>query len=224
MALELIDKQDNFEIIRDKIAVILATETINQQALATAALKDPNDWKLRVYTERSNPFEQWLNIEPPTDKTPIVNVWYESSNFDPAASNISERQKTTGVFYIDCYGYGESSNLIAGGHVPGDSAAAFQAQNAIKLVRNILMAAENTYLQLRGLVWQRWPQSITMFQPQIDNLAAQNVIAARLVFSVIFNELSPQVAPEILELVSVDIKRAEDGEIVIDADYQYPLT
>jgi len=71
----LIDKQDSFEIIRDQIAAILSTEVASQMALAIAEAKEPNDWKMRIFIERSNPWEQWLN-NPTEDKSPIVNVWY----------------------------------------------------------------------------------------------------------------------------------------------------
>lgn len=215
----LIDKQDNFEVIRDQIAAILATEVASQMALATAGGKDPDDWKLRIFSERSNPWEQLLNEQ--TDRSPIVNVWFDNSNFDPAASNISERQKTEGVFNIDCYGYGISSDEMGGGHNPGDKEAAFEVHKALRLVRNILMAAEYTYLGLRGVVWQRWPQSITVFQPQLDGRQMQQIVGARLAFRVVFNEFSPQVPAETLELVSVDVMRTEDGEIVVEADYDY---
>lgn len=219
MIAELIDKQDNFEIIRDKIAAILATEVANQMQLATDAGKDPNDWKLRIFSERSNPWENFLNDQ--TERSPIVNVWYDNSNFDPSASNIVERQKTEGVFNVDCYGYGISSDELAGGHNPGDKEAAFQVHKALRLVRNILMAAKYTYLDLRGTVWGRWPQSITVFQPQLDAQQIQKIVGARLALRVVFNELSPQVVAETLELVSVDVKRAEDGEVVVEADYDY---
>lgn len=220
MALELIDKQDNFEVIRDQIAGILKTEIINQMALATAAAKDPDEWKLRIFTERSNPFEQFLNEQ--TDQSPIVNIWYENSNFEQSGSNISERQKTVAIYNIDCYGYGVSEDDGAG-HKPGDREAAFEVQKALRLIRNILMAAENTYLQLRGLVWQRWPQNITVFQPQLDGRQMQQIVGARLAFKVTFNEFSPQVQAETLEYVAIDVRRTEDGEIVLEADYDYTV-
>lgn len=221
----LIDKQDNVEIIRDQIAAILVTEVAAQMALATAAAKDPNDWKLRVYTERSNPWEQFLNPnEPGFDSSPLVNVWVDNMNYDPKASNVMERQKTEAVYNIDCYGYGYSRTDGGTGHIPGDKDAAFEVQRALRLVRNILMAAEYTYLGLRGLVWQRWPQSITIFQPQLGENTAQQVVGARLAFRVVFNEFSPQVVPVTLELLAVDVIRAEDGQIVLEADYSYPLT
>lgn len=214
----LIDKQDTFEVIRDKIASILATESASQQALATAAAKDPKLWKLRVFTERSNPWEEWLNEN--TDQSPIVNVWYDSSNFDPSGSDVMERQKTDATFNIDCYGYGVSTSETVG-HTPGDKDAAFNLHRAIRLVRNILMAAEYTYLGQRGLVWHRWPQSITSFQPQLGSNPVQQIVGARISFVVTFNEFSPQFSLSVLELVTTDIKRSETGEILVEADYDY---
>jgi hypothetical protein len=222
MITELIDKQDNYEIIRDEIAAILALEVASQMALATAAAKDPDDWKLRIFTERSNPWEQFLDGEV-IDRSPIINVWFDSENFDPKASNAIERQKSEAVFNIDCYGHGVSSDNIAGGHNPGDQEAALEVQKAVRLVRNILMAAEYTYLGLRGTVWSRWPQTITVFQPQLDGRNVSQVVGARVALRVEFNEFSPQVPSVELELVSIDVKRTEDGEIVAEADYDYTI-
>lgn len=217
----LIDKQDNFEIVRDQIGAILVTEVASQMALATAAAKDPNDWKLQIFLERSNPWEKWLNDQ--NDTSPIVNVWFDNSNFDKSASNVMQRQKTEATFNIDCYGYGISSDDGASGHNPGDKEAAFEVHKALRLVRNILMAAEYTYLGLRGLVWTRWPQAITSFQPQIEGLQMQQCVGARFAFNVVFNEFSPQVAEETLEYVAIDVKRTEDGQLVIEADYDYTI-
>lgn len=216
----LIDKQDNAEIVRDQIAAILALESAAQVALATTAAKpDPNDWKLRVYRERANP---WENLPSKTsDRSPVVNVWWDSSAFEANASNIVERQKSSTVINIDCYGYGKSANVGAGGHTCGDQDAAETVQRAVRLVRNILMAAEYTYLGLRGVVWRRWVDSITMMQPQQDNQNVHHVVGARLAFRVEFNEYSPQVVPETLDLLTADVLRAEDGEIVVEADYDY---
>lgn len=217
----LIDKQDNFEIIRDQIAAILVAEVANQMALAPAAIpaQDPADYKLRVFTERSNPWEQWLNEQ--TDRSPIVNVWFDNSTFDPKASNVMARQKTEAVYNIDCYGYGRSADDGGTGHIPGDKDAALEAQRALRLVRNILMAGENTYLLLQGLVWSRWPQSVTSFQPQQDGRQIQQVVGLRLAFRVVFNEFSPQYVPETLEFLAIEVLRKEDGEIYFQADYDY---
>jgi hypothetical protein len=216
----LIDKQDSFEMIRDQIAAILVAEVASQMQLATDAGKDPAKWKLRIFTERSNPWEQLLDDQ--TNRSPIVNIWYDNSIFSPGKSNVLERQASESVYNIDCYGYGLSRDDGAG-HIPGDKDAAFEVQRGLRLLRNILMAAEYTYLGLRGLVWQRWPQSITVFQPVLDGQQMQQIVGARLSLRVAFNEFSPQVEPVTLELLSVDVIRAEDGEIVLQADYDYTI-
>lgn len=216
----LIDKQDTAEIVRDQISAILALESAAQVVLATTAGKpDPDDWKIRVFQERANPWEEFPGRE--SDRSPLVNVWWDTSNFDMSASNISERQKSVTTYNLDCYGYGRSADVLAGGHRPGDQDAAEEVQKAVRLVRNILMAAEYTYLGLRGTVWRRWVDTISMFQPQQDNQNVQHVVGARIRFRVEFNEFSPQVVPDILELLSVDVYRTEDNEIIIEADYDY---
>lgn len=217
MIATLIDKSDNFEIVRDQIAAILTLEVASQKALAIAATKDPALWDFKVYTERSNPWEGYLDDI--TDLTPIVNVWYDNSNFLEASSNVVEQQTAEAIFNIDCYAVANSSDNIAGGHNPGDQEAASAVQRVIRLVRNILMAAEYTYLGLRGLVWQRWPQSITVFQPQQDRGNVRPVIAARIAFRVKFSEFSPQISGNVIELLSTTVKRTEDGQIVFVADY-----
>lgn len=211
----LIDKQDNFEIIRDQIAGILALEVASQKALAETDNKDPTLWDLKIFTERSNPWEQWLN-DGEQDPTPIVNVWFDSSTFDVSASNTVKDQKCEGTFNIDCYGYGKSS-----GYESGDELASKEVQRAIRLVRNIIMSANYTYLDLRGTVGRRFPQSITIFQAQKESPHVQHVIGARLSLSVTFSENSPQITGNPLELVSTKVKRAEDGSVVINADYNY---
>lgn len=215
----LIDKKDNFEIIRDQIAAILVLESTSQQALAVLAAKDPKEWKLRVFTERSNPWELFQDAN--AEQTPIINVWYGSSNFDKKSSNAMERQHSASVYNIDIYALGVSRDIPGGGHTPGDEDAAFRVQAAIKLVRNMLMASIYTYLDLRGLVWGRWPQSVNVFQPQVEGKELQQVIGARIVMAVDFNEFSPQFEPETLEFVAIDVKRTEDGEIILEADYDY---
>lgn len=218
---ELIDKEDNFEVVRDQIALILATETASQQALATAASKDPDLWKLRVFAERSNPWEQWLNNQ--SDKSPIVNVWYDSGNFLKGKGDVVRRQQHDATVNIDCYGVGIASDEPAGGHNSGDKQAALEAQRALRLVRNILMAGINTNLQLPGVVGLRWPQSINVFQPQIDNRPITHIVGARLALEVSFDEVSPQFEGVTLEFLSVDITRDEDDQVIAEADFDYTL-
>ena len=212
----LIDKQDGFEIVRDQIAAILVLEVANQKDLARTAGVDPKNWDLQIFLERSNPFEKWLNDR--DEPAPIVNVWYDNGNFPEGRGNVVEKQEHVAIYNIDCYGLGVSE-ADGAGHKPGDREAALETQRAVRLVRNILMAAINTYLQLQGTVGQRWIQSISLFQPQIEGRAVQNVVGSRIALKVRLQELSPQVTPVTLETLAVEVKRTEDGEVVLNAQY-----
>jgi hypothetical protein len=216
----LIDKQDNVEIIRDQIASILASETASQVALATSAGKpDPNLWSFRVFEERSNVWEEFPSQS--GDTTPIVNVWWDSSQFDKAGSNVVERQKTTAVINLDCYGYGQSE-ANGTGQLCGDQKASQEVQRLIRLVRNILMAGEYTYLGFqKGLIWSRWVTNIQIFQPQQENRQVQNILGARISFSVTFSEFAPQVVPSTLCLLNVDVQRTGDNQVIASAQYDY---
>jgi hypothetical protein len=211
---ERIDQRDSFEIVRDQIASILKLELDHQSLLHGGQCPS------RVFVERANPWGDYLET---TERQlpPLVNVWFDTASYDGAASNIVERQRCEATYHIDCYGFGVSvdDGDAVGGHVPGDVAAVLEAQKTARFCRKVLMAGAYTYLGLRGLVGKRWPQSLTAFQPQIDNRQAQRVAAMRLALSVHFNELSPQVQGEVIELISVEVYRAQNGELLVRADY-----
>lgn len=222
VALEtLIDKQDTFEIVRDQVAALLVENIAAQKILAAAANKDPTLWDLLVFTEASAPWEFYLPGPPPVPAPPIVNVWYESGSFDRSKSDVVRRQAHQGVVNVDVYGFASATvdRDDATKHRPADREAAFTAQRGIRLVRNILMAGPNTYLQLRGTVAGRWPTSIQSFQPELADDAALRVIGMRLSLLVDFNEFSPQEVLGTLDEVGVDIHRAFDGRIVVQAEF-----
>ena len=215
----LIDKEDGFEIVRDQLAQILSNETAAQQLLAAEAGRDPDSWKLNVYAERSDPWEQWLDESGPVDLAPIINIWYESDSFDMSHGNVVSSQASEGTFNIDCYGYGKAGDNPAGGHVAGDEKAALECARAARLVRNILMASEYTYLDLRGLVARRWVQSRTNFQPQMANTTVQQVQAVRLVIAVKYLETAPQYQADTIGCIHTKIQRAEDGRVLAETEH-----
>jgi hypothetical protein len=215
---QLIDKLDTFEIVRNKIAVILVTESAAQVQLATTAGKpDPSLWALKVYTERASPWDDY------EDGSVIVNVWFDATSVDESASNTVRNQTMRGTFNIDVIGFGVSKPNGTGGHVPGDELAALNAQRGLRLVRNIIMASSYTYLGLRGVVGQRMPQSISSFQPQLNSNPAVHAVGARLALGVRYEEYSPQFEPVILQELGVTITRAEDALVIVELEYQYPL-
>lgn len=219
----LIDKQDTFEIVRDKIAAILATEVSNQMVLASGEGKEPALWNLRIFTERFNPFEEWLNpiedgIIVIDDPTPIINIWFDNAVLDAAASDRVERQKTNGTYNIDIYGLGVAEKT-AEGFTASDYLASIESHRATRLVRNILMAAEYTYLDMRGTVWGRWIDSINSFYPELNGRQGQRIVGTRIKFNVQFNEFAPQITPNDLESVFAAVKRNLDGQVIFEAEY-----
>lgn len=219
----LIDRPDTFEVVRDQIALILATEVENQKALAVAEGKDPAEWDLKIYTERSNAWEAFQD-NTAEEQAPIVNVWFDSSSFPRGNGDTVTRQAAAGIFNVDIVAVGKSRPDGSGGQIPGDAEAALNAQRGLRLVRSILMASNYTYLNLRNLVWGRWPSDVKTFQPPTGARSAQNVLGARLALAVEYNEFAPQHVGQELELLSTTINRAEDGQVLLGADYDYTIT
>ena len=117
MTIPLIDKQDNFEIVDLQIAAILAQAVIDQQALAVIAGKDPDLWKFDVFSEKMNPFEVFQDNQ---EADPIVNIWYDNSNFNPKDGDPATRQTDSATYNIDVYAAAPASDNIAGGYNPVD--------------------------------------------------------------------------------------------------------
>lgn len=224
----LMTGQDQFEIIRDQIAALIELNQQNQQVLAAAEFLDPKLWELRVFTERSAPWEQFLNIDvndANANFSPIVNVWFSRTQFPEDKGNTIEWQRSTPTFFIDIVGFASSEDDGGTGQLPGDREAAFTMQRGLRFVRRILMAQENRFLQLdRKLVANRWFQSIDPFQPQLDSVPAQQIVGARMAFTVDCIEFAPTGdESNILEEIRIDVLRAEDGQITLQQQFNYPL-
>jgi len=219
---ELFDKVDAFELVRDQIAAILLVELANQQALATAASKDPALWKLRVFTERSNPWSEFGDPQSgadstPFDSSPLVNLMWMGASIDMGVGDVVQRQQPPWTYAIDCYGYGISAATQAG-HDPGDMRASLEAQRAFRLVRNILMAATYMVLGLKGIVGRRWISNVQPFQPAIDQRPVSHVQGVRATLTVDAVELSPQTSGQTLEAIGLTILRKENtGQVYLTA-------
>ncbi len=224
MTIPLIDKQDNFEVVDLQIAAILAQETIDQQALAVIAGKDSDLWRFDVFSEKMNPFEVFQDDQ---DAFPVVNVWYDSSNFNPKDGDVLGRQKDDATYNIDVYATVPATDNPDGGHNPVDQSSVLALHRVVRLVRNIIMHPDNTYLKLNqtvgsrtgNLVGRRWIQSKEVFQPQIGDRPVQGVVACRVVLSVSFPEIPVNEEFDTIEVIGVTAKRAIDGKIIFEADF-----
>jgi hypothetical protein len=218
---ELIDKQDNFEIIRNEIAAILAVEVANQKVLAAAAAKNPALWDFDVYVERSSPWEIIEDSEGNIiGDAPLVNVFFDTASVNSAGSNNIEQQLMDGTFTIDCVAAKTHIKATGSALQHADELAAREAQRILRLVRNILMAGTYTYLGMRGVVTSREIQNIAMFQPQINDRPAEHVMVARLQIKVCFYEFSPQAVPEKIEYLSAQCTN-KGGKVLFAGTFNY---
>lgn len=215
----LIDKKDNFQLIGEKIAEILLLERDNQKELAEAAEKDPELWHYRVFHEASSPVEDFQDEA--GDKSPVVNVWFENNEVDWKASNVVNKKAVDGIYNIDCYGYGISTETMEG-HLPSDKASALESQRIACLIRNIIDSNVNVWLDMKGVVSQRKTMGISMFQPQrINGEPMEHVVGARLRLEVRHVEYAVQMAPEEISEISINVRRKGTGEIYINSMYDY---
>ncbi len=205
----LIDKQDNSELVRNKVAQILADEIAAQFILA-AGEADPSLWDFDVFLERSNPWELLHDVNgKTTGETRLVNVWLDNSVF--VDGDIVNRQQPTTTINIDCMSTKAALNKVSGGILtPADEAASLDAENVARLVRNILMSAIYMNLQMKGIVGKRWISRMQKFQPDRDDQPAVNSMGYRVTLEVSHNEFSPQEAGVSLDLIVTEIERGED--------------
>jgi hypothetical protein len=208
----LINKQDNFEIIRDSVAQILASETVSQQRLADIASLDPDDFRFDVYIERINPWDS-------LGSTPIVNVWFDRSSLDKTGSNSTTRQKMMSTINCDIY-VEATTEETSTGQISGDEQASKDAQRIARLVRNILMHDDYRLFSLTGVVWSRWVTGIAMFQPTSGNQIIQHVVACRVALDVEHNEeMVFHEESNLIEGVNVKFYEEPDGLLRAELDY-----
>jgi len=216
------DDDLEFPTLGITFAVTAVSEPWDTGDVLTVWSPDPELWRLRVYKERTAPWGAFLTS--PTggteDAAPIVNVWFDRETFNESNSDYIERQAADGKIHVDVYGYGKAEATQAG-HIPADLKASTEAHRAMRLVRNILMAAEYMELGLSGTVGKRFPDSITAFQPSDADRPVQNIIGMRLVLAVTFNELSPQVELIPCGGILARVHTEVDGEVVMSVEYDF---
>jgi hypothetical protein len=216
----LIDKKDNFEIIRDRVAQILTNEVVSQKTLATAAGKDPALWNFKVYTERSNPFELIESISGGIGgDTDIINIWLESFSVNGGDTFTQQTGETR--IMIDCCSAKAAVNNPAGGiTTEADERASRDSERIARLVRNILMHPEYVQLGMSGTVTKRWIDRIEKMQPDTDDKPAERMIATRITLVVSHIETVDQIAPETLEAV-MGLMRGSTGEVLASIDFNF---
>ena len=220
---ELLDTPDRYETVRDMIAAILATEIGNQQALASTSGQDPDLYAVDVFSERSFSVERFLEGE---YKCPLVNVWWQSLNEHTGTSTVHHTEDEV-VYFLDFVAAGRTADDGGDGHVAGDRQARLAVQRAIRLVRQILMSGQYTYLgsprKAGQIVFGRAVQSIVVNEPEYveESRLAQWIATARMTLRVRLAMDSPQVQGETIELITNSVTRSSDGKVLARADYAF---
>lgn len=222
----LIDKKDNNELIRDQIAAILAIEKENQKTLAQGAGQNPDLYDFKVTIERARPWFSESNSDGTENgelKNGLVNVYFDSDNFDNPGSNIIETQNAKGNFILDCYGFKNSKRNGNSITEYGDEYSSYEVDRVSRLVRNIIMSATYSYLLLGRtafpdninlqIVQKRYIIRREKFFPQQNGENSENIIGERLTLRVDYIENSPQENLEVLETLITQCSRGEDGEV-----------
>jgi hypothetical protein len=217
----LLTESDNIEKIRDRIALILKLEFLNQyQKAKEQNFENADDYNIGVYLERERPWQLTENSEGKTP-FPLVNIklaGYRKENEPGSAVN---NQKYIGDFIIDCYAQGSPDNP----DYFDDTDATLRAWRLGRKVRQVLMSGFYTYLGMRKIVRRREITEAGTGTPtdktgNIDD-SAVSVTICRILFSVYFYEESPQAAGVEFEGISFKAfapgkEPGKNGEVLLD--------
>jgi len=206
----LLKEKDNIEKIRDKIGFILAAELQNQRRLALEykpvddEFFDPNDYCIDVYIENKRPWD--------IEDLPIINILIIGTK--PPEDGVKRgstvgKQNYTTVFQIDCYAKGRHDQ---GGD--DDLDASNRAWIVGRVVRSILMSAENAYLGLQGIVGKRMVTARNTVDITDLPKSAEGISLCRVILEVDTFEESPQGGFEILEGITFRVSTL-DGKIIM---------
>ena len=208
----LIDKKDNFELIKYKIASIIKSELENQKKLAREISEDKaKNYDIKVFIDKVNPLSIYSESQTQNEKgqLPIVNITFDGDDLTLHGSSNIGQQKVRGTYYIDCYAF---KNKKAGKE--GDEEVSREADRIGTIIRNILMFDNYIVLDMRGIVVRRY---VTKREKMINqNSSAENVSAMRLIFEVEYFEESVRNQTYTLEEIFGQCILAQTSEILFE--------
>lgn len=208
----LIDKKDNFELIKYKIASIIKSELENQKKLAREISEDKaKNYDIKVFIDKVNPLSIYSESQTQNEKgqLPIVNITFDGDDLTLDGSSNIGQQKVRGTYYIDCYAF---KNKKVGKE--GDEEVSREADRIGTIIRNILMFDNYIVLDMQGIVVRRY---VTKREKMINqNSSAENVSAMRLIFEVEYFEESVRNQTYTLEEIFGQCILAQTSEILFE--------
>lgn len=180
-----------FELIRDRLGVILFSELHNQVINNYAA-----DLDVKVFVERSNPFDKSelavINITTP------LGVWGNKNQGSVDG---------TYTFWIDI-----ETNAKTQGNNPGDVISALRAEKILGACRYILEDPLYKTLGFSPPFISRVSCAKYEVGTTKEMADAMNTVMARLTINVIANEKNSLIVPSLIEGYETSIK-IENGEV-----------
>lgn len=164
---------NNFELIRDRIASILVIELSNQLSLTSNSLFESTVW-----------IERFIAF----DKTdlPAINVYFTNANYDNKTP-ISRRG--TNTFNIDVHIGSKHTNGI-----DGDKNSIINVQKLCGVIAEILSNPVYNKLDfVPGIISHTEVTNIQVAQPKEKD--STQIATGRVVFQVVANECSSEIAP-----------------------------
>lgn len=223
---ELVEPTDNFIIYGDRIASILAAESVSQyQKAINDGQPDPELWQFEVYADLNNPIERFrLMDDDPSRFVPIVNVRYSDSNFDGRQSTQAGRHGLGSVYDIDCYGVRVAEGDDTS-HESGDVLAAEDAKRICALVKKYITSPNHAFLEYREEgVHKVKPQGRQMYRVQSDETGSPDAMLCRLQLVIEHSECTPEVSPFTLEGIDHDVYKQSDGKFLLTISQDYPIS
>ncbi len=219
---DLLTAPDTVEVVRDQIYEIIRDNALEQET----TLGGGADYRMRVFRERTRPFDLFANdTQRLADDSPVVNVWFETENFPLNLGDRVEKQIAAGVFNVDVYAVAttkpDATNPTTEDRA-GDEESMFRALRAARYVRQFLMAAMNTNLQIPGTIYDRWVGAIDKLPPELLGDSALDVVGVRVTVEVNYQETGIQTAGTPITRITVDANRLGDDVDLYDT--QHPHT
>lgn len=162
----------NFELVRDRIALILAAELANQ-----ATKYGDTDLNVKVWNSRFIPF----------DKTETITITAVNVNLFRSDFVQYDVEDNTAIhkYAIDVYAAAKST--VAG--VMGDGRSMQRMEKVIGVCRAILKDAQYRTLAFTPpSIWTTFPESIEIANPFVQQQDADSQSMGRLLFNVKINE------------------------------------
>lgn len=218
---ELVPYSSNVQLVIDRIAEILVYELANQRAIAPSFGGNPDDYDIRVYSDRFNPLDQFKK-----DKRSLVNIELsdDSTQTNVTAPHGKQQESVTINLYI--YSLGVARETVTG-HIAADRDASTKVKKDRNIIIRILKADINSNLQFdqpsdrKNIVNSVIIQSCQYLMPDFDNRDFGPVVAERIALTCNVIE-QPMINNGVeLESIVIDIEKDDTGLIYATLEYDY---